>query len=175
MLALLPDCIVGDYLSRYNEVTIDNYVVAPDKISESPASNTAIVEHLKSFPQAVPSSICVCQRESLPPKPLKRLLLRDLDCDARGCDLLGRGNDGIAWKSSHYFQQSDGRSSWKAWSSLRPDQQWSREIHIQSCSHSSSLLRRGGVLPAMMTSLAFPDRSDFKVDLYPRVTAAHCQ
>lgn len=34
------------------------YAVAPVKISESPASNTAIVEHLKSFPQAVPSSIC---------------------------------------------------------------------------------------------------------------------
>ena len=26
-------------------------------MSESPASNTAIVEHLKSFPQAVPNSI----------------------------------------------------------------------------------------------------------------------
>lgn len=37
--------------------------------------------------------------------------------------------------------------------------------------HSSSLLRRGGVLPAMRTSLAFPDRSCFSVDLYPMVTA----
>ena len=34
------------------------HAVAPVKISESPASNTAIVEHLYSFPQAVPSSIC---------------------------------------------------------------------------------------------------------------------
>lgn len=34
------------------------YAAAPVKISESPASNTAMVEHLKSFPHAVPSSIC---------------------------------------------------------------------------------------------------------------------
>lgn len=34
------------------------YDVAPVKISESPASNTAIVEHLYNFPHAVPSSIC---------------------------------------------------------------------------------------------------------------------
>ena len=33
------------------------YDVAPVKISESPASNTAIVEHLYSFPHAVPNSI----------------------------------------------------------------------------------------------------------------------
>lgn len=32
-------------------------------------------------------------------------------------------------------------------------------------SHSNSLFRRGGVLPAMMTSLALPDRSVFNVDL----------
>ncbi len=29
---------------------------------------------------------------------------------------------------------------------------------------------RGGVLPAMMTSLAFPDRRVFRVLLYPKVT-----
>jgi len=34
------------------------YAVAPVKMSESPASNTAMVEHLYSFPHAVPSSIC---------------------------------------------------------------------------------------------------------------------
>ena len=34
------------------------YDVAPVKISESPASSTAIVEHLYSFPHAVPNSIC---------------------------------------------------------------------------------------------------------------------
>ena len=38
--------------------------------------------------------------------------------------------------------------------------------------HSSSLFLKGGVLPAMMTSLALPDRRDFKVDLYPRVTVS---
>lgn len=32
-------------------------------------------------------------------------------------------------------------------------------------------VRRGGVLPAMMTSLAFPDRRVFRVLLYPKVTA----
>lgn len=37
---------------------LDNYAEAPLKISESPASSTAIVEHLYSFPHAVPSSIC---------------------------------------------------------------------------------------------------------------------
>ena len=31
-------------------------------------------------------------------------------------------------------------------------------------------VRRGGVLPAMMTSLAFPDRRVFRVLLYPKVT-----
>ena len=33
-----------------------------------------------------------------------------------------------------------------------------------------SHVRRGGVLPAMMTSLAFPDRRVFRVLLYPKVT-----
>lgn len=32
-------------------------------------------------------------------------------------------------------------------------------------------VRRGGVLPAMMTSLAFPERRVFRVLLYPKVTA----
>ena len=31
-------------------------------------------------------------------------------------------------------------------------------------------VRRGGVLPAMITSLAFPDRRVFRVLLYPKVT-----
>ncbi len=36
--------------------------------------------------------------------------------------------------------------------------------------YSSSLFRRGGVLPAMITSLAFPERRVLRVDLNPRVT-----
>lgn len=44
---------------NYNSIIqkLSSYAVDPDKISESPASNIAIVEHLNNFPQAVPSSI----------------------------------------------------------------------------------------------------------------------
>ena len=42
----------------YGRVSIVlSYCDMPDKISESPASKTAMVEHLKSFPHAVPNSI----------------------------------------------------------------------------------------------------------------------
>lgn len=34
-------------------------------------------------------------------------------------------------------------------------------------------IRRGGVLPAMMTNLAFPDRRVFRVLLYPKVTTSN--
>jgi hypothetical protein len=40
--------------------------------------------------------------------------------------------------------------------------------------HSSSDFRSGGVLPAMMTSFAFPIRSIFNEDRYPSVTRS-CQ
>ena len=37
-------------------------------------------------------------------------------------------------------------------------------------------VRRGGVLPAIMTSLAFPDRRVLRVLLYPKVTTQNrCQ
>jgi len=49
------------------------YCVWPLKISESPASKTAIVEHLYSFPHAVPSSIYVNnQYKCCPSKALCR-------------------------------------------------------------------------------------------------------
>ena len=34
-------------------------------------------------------------------------------------------------------------------------------------------VRRGGVLPAIMTSLAFPERRVFRVLLYPKVTTSN--
>lgn len=61
--------------------TASIYAVVLDKISESPASKMLIVEHLKSFPHAVPSSSCITsvsadsvlrsQKASSPDKPLK--------------------------------------------------------------------------------------------------------
>lgn len=51
------------------------------------------------------------------------------------------------------------------------DVQHSLSSGFASPLHSSSLFLKGGVLPAMMTSLAFPERRDLRVDLYPRVTA----
>ena len=39
------------------------------------------------------------------------------------------------------------------------------EVSLSSAPYSSSDLRRGGVLPAIMTSLALPDRRVFNVDL----------
>ena len=97
------------------------YAVAPVKISESPASNTAMVEHLKSFPHAVPSSICdialagPCTLQSLRPRPLRWVDPRDI------CLVVGHVGGCRVWidgVSLRCFPQSDGRSFWKAWSSL---------------------------------------------------------
>jgi len=50
-------------------------------MSESPASMMAMVEHLNSFPQAVPNSICSSNWSANvdPPKPVSRLLRWAID------------------------------------------------------------------------------------------------
>ena len=81
------------------------YEVFALRISESPASRIAIVEHRNSFPHAVPSSICTPQARSAkcdPPQPipLERLLLR-----AREETLQSREAPSLG---SHIFPQGEG-------------------------------------------------------------------
>lgn len=55
-----------------------SYAAAAPKISESPASNTAIVEHLYSFPQAL--SVCVSR---CPTGQVERF--QDMSLNGRAC------------------------------------------------------------------------------------------
>ena len=47
-------------LKNRDSMAEQSYALDPLRISLSPASKTAIVEHLKSFPHAVPNSIYTC-------------------------------------------------------------------------------------------------------------------
>jgi hypothetical protein len=113
------------------------YAAAVLRMSESPASRMAIVEHLKSLPQAVPSSICVKIRVSNV-KPSKvfaeRLLRRAMlsqnvyytklvlkpsayDPSEYGILVSGREVRGIV--NVRCCRRSGGLVSWKAWSSTQ--------------------------------------------------------
>lgn len=74
------------------------------------------------------------------------------------------------------YRRSGGRWSWKAWRS------WRRTVSSfwqspgwKGTYYSSSDFLSGGVFPAIITSLAFPDRRVLRVDLNPRVTAKQSQ
>ncbi len=51
-------CVITSYPSPNHPISRADYAVFELRISESPASRMAIVEHLNIFPHAVPSSIC---------------------------------------------------------------------------------------------------------------------
>lgn len=143
------------------------YAVVPVKMSESPASRTAMVEQRNIFPQAVPSSICNgCQRVNSTLQSHAETASSLGDPEPFGFDTIGFRRRPCGGYSRCY-RRSGGRWSWTTWSSLLHllASLSYRRRSVRLCLHSSSLLRRGGQLPAMMTSLALPERRVLRVDL----------
>lgn len=143
-------------------------------MSESPASRIAMVEHRKSFPQAVPSSICTGKSRQYEFSPSKanrrgRLLLRAQESST--LQSLEAPSLGVVWMSFRWgglrcCRRSGVRRSWPTCCSLgRVSAVSSFPSSFRRNVHSSSDFLRGGVLPAMMTSLALPERSVLRVDL----------
>ena len=91
-------------------------------MSESPASRIAIVEHRKSFPHAVPNSICGVEKSAVsierltdgPERPVVgSTSLAELEEPQATMDPSNRSR-----KVLHYCQRNGERSFWTAWNSL---------------------------------------------------------
>ena len=98
------------------------------RMSLSPASRMAMVEHRKSLPQAVPSSIFVRTMLAMDGtlQSLERLLLW-VGLEASPSQQIPRRTGALfseccrgeiwGWKSSHWCRCSGGQTSWPSWSS----------------------------------------------------------
>lgn len=74
-------------------------------------------------------------------------------------------------RNVRWYQRSGELGTWTTWRST-PTQTFVAVADCQYYIPDAIRVRSstGGVLPAMMTSLALPDRRDLSVDLYPKVT-----
>lgn len=164
-------------------------------MSESPWSRMAMVEQRKSLPQAVPSSICILNIPKTHPKASQKGTSRSAKTVSLRSRYWGASSQGTESCTDveyvhvlpencdrrldvdvnlHCYPQSGGHCTFPTWSSTRARTSSEEECCLNKyiplvprLPTQIEMPQRTGGLPAMMTSLAFPERRDLRVDLYP--------